>query len=671
MTNELFFQKAWDEWVAFVDFDEEQTSFNVGSWNYTFHKYTKMLKTFIEEYNCPANFALIYMKNLFIWYLNNAKISLYDVITEVPELAKVRNMHKMLTNDVIDNAEKEVFDFFYEIINLLFKDDKLIGEIKTDFSKLLEDSIDIIFEELPKANIEVYVKGGQLNPITYICDTICVYDTLADCLLDLQQGNEGFYVCYITNHETCDGYFGFFIVNNRNIFSINERINEAFRGQHATGRNNRFVEGKLDGLFPYELFKYSDYDYKGYATTYEFINNEKVSIKDLSTNKMFVLLMTICFIKFKFEYTKLDDYKLIYTSYLLNSNIKSRLNESDIKNDNVLVAINNKSNVLIETVNEKLNFNWTTDDILNNSYKEEFSRKHHPEKSYYEVGWFEDTYTKIFVEEYADGFELDNSKILFDSSIKFLSSDDNYIRPYAEFVSSYEQMKMQAYMDSRQQLADYIKGQIDKEYERFEQEYSEKNSETSKYYRISAGAHRWFNDILVKNKDDIIRTTVQFYVDQLNNKSSMFNDIKIQIAEGKYYEVRASCYPFDNVGWHDEQIDEINGKKKNIWICVEPQNYKALQCLINDDLPKIIKGWVRHPWYNGNNNLDVVDPVSRIETPFSTFGSFSWAKHSYNFSYAIGFSKSGLKKYIKDNNIVPIITKNIKKEDVDIWERDF
>ena len=55
MTNKLFFQKVWNEWINFVNFDEEQTSFNLGSWSYTFHKYTKMLKTFIEEYNCPTN----------------------------------------------------------------------------------------------------------------------------------------------------------------------------------------------------------------------------------------------------------------------------------------------------------------------------------------------------------------------------------------------------------------------------------------------------------------------------------------------------------------------------------------------------------------------------------------------------------------------------------------
>lgn len=90
-----------------------------------------------------------------------------------------------------------------------------------------------------------------------------------------------------------------------------------------------------------------------------------------------------------------------------------------------------------------------------------------------------------------------------------------------------------------------------------------------------------------------------------------------------------------------------------------------------DELPKIVKGWVRHPWHQGNPNLDVVDPVSRLETPFSTFGSFSYAKHSYNFSFAIGFSKSGLRKYIKDNNIKPIINNTKRKEDNKTWWRDW
>lgn len=669
MTNELFFQKAWDEWVDFVNFDEEQKSFNLGSWNYTFHKYTKMLKTFIEEYNCPANFALIYMKNLFTWYLNNAKMSLYNVVTEVPELKNVRHMYKTLTDDLITNAETEVFNFFSQIINLLFKDDNLIGQIQMNFSKLLEDSIDIIFEDLPKANVEVYLKGGQLKPITYICDEICVYNTLADCLLDLQKRNDGFYICYISNHETCDGYFGFFILNNGNLFSINERVEEAYRGQHATGRNNRFVEGKLSSLFPYDLFNFSDYDYKGYATKYELINNESIKIKNLSTDKMFVLLMTICFIKFKFEHTNLKDYKFIYTSYFINSNIKSRLQENDVINNNALMEINNSSNLLISMANNDLHFDWTTEDIIDNTQKTEFSREYHPEKTYREVGWFEDIYTNIFVKEYAKDFQLDNSKLLVDNSIKLLSTKDNDVRPYAEFVASYEQMKLQAYMDARQQLADYIKKQMELEYENFEQTYP---AVESQYYarKIRAGADAWFKQVLCKHKDDIIRTTVQLYVEKLNNNDELFKDIHISVGEGKYYEVRPEAYPFEELNWRGEQIDD-NLKKKNIWICVEPQNYLALQYLINDELPKIVKGWVRHPWHQGNPNLDVVDPVSRLETPFSTFGSFSYAKHSYNFSFAIGFSKSGLRKYIKDNNIKPIINNTKRKEDNKTWWRDW
>ena len=55
-------------------------------------------------------------------------------------------------------------------------------------------------------------------------------------------------------------------------------------------------------------------------------------------------------------------------------------------------------------------------------------------------------------------------------------------------------------------------------------------------------------------------------------------------------------------------------------------------------LPKFCSGWRRDGAYNGNNILDVCDPVGEILSPFAGF----------KFEFVIGFAKSEIKKMCKE-----------------------
>ena len=68
---------------------------------------------------------------------------------------------------------------------------------------------------------------------------------------------------------------------------------------------------------------------------------------------------------------------------------------------------------------------------------------------------------------------------------------------------------------------------------------------------------------------------------------------------------------------------------------------------LKDSHFKIVKGWSHDTHHSGNSILDAVDPVSLIETPFSDRNC--WGHDcDFDFRFAVGFSKRGLNKDIKE-----------------------
>ena len=141
-------------------------------------------------------------------------------------------------------------------------------------------------QRLHKCKVDLYMRGGHMQPISRFSPKIHVFSSLGECLLAFEAAPDGMYICYIRSNDSADGYFGFYIKSNGNLLSVHERIDESYPGEHSHHRNHRWVEGKEFALFPYsEVISHSTTDkdgkenvkrdYKGYATQY-FISEEDI-----------------------------------------------------------------------------------------------------------------------------------------------------------------------------------------------------------------------------------------------------------------------------------------------------------------------------------------------------------------------------------------------------------
>ena len=625
MKDESLIIEILENWTQFTKpEDEKENVIKLNSWDYTFNRYNEKITELADAYNIPGEITIVYLKNLFRWYLEKASITLNDLFNDNVDLSCIKNLFELFDSQKVQELESSFYDTLNYISAKMIKNN-LIGKI--DFSKIVENSLDIIFDELMKCQLEIYQKGDVVQSIGTVSQDIYIFNTLVECLSVLQNQQDALYVCYISNHNTSDGYFGFFVKNNGNIFSINERVPEAFIGQHQNGRNHRFTEKKPDGIFPYELFDFSNYDYKGYAKTYTLKNKEdkKISLVDLKHTSYITLLMVILMMKCRFEGKNLDG-DVVYSNFCLPDNVLSLQGS----NKNELMVISN--NQLVKAGENKLNnliSKLTTEKILSGELNDVFDHKAHPELKYSEYGYFGNS---MFIDMYADGFVFNPNRVLIDDSIKLIANENAVIN--AEFVGNEKEMFLQVYQDARWQLANYIQAEMDKEYKTFKQQYGSTN--------------KWWESRLDANIERVREIGIQAYVNDKYENALVRDgwrraDRKISVS-----------YEEDNY-YYKSMLDFYNGKPCNCVIKLYVTDWKDIEEILGEEVPKIIKGYTKNRREPGNCLLDVVDPVLRIGTPFETRGSFSFSYDSYSFPIYLYFSKSGLKKYIKDKGIVPEI----------------
>lgn len=614
MNNNIDVNMIMEKWAEFSEWDLEQKKFNLMSYNYFFHKNNEIIFEFYKKYPQFQNLGLLQFKNILLYYLKDAKITLFDAIENNYEnLKPIVEIFEIFNSNTLKEIEKSFFNKIQEL-HKYFNKDYAIGDANTlDYM----NSLSLTFENFSKLKVEVYQKGGVINPVPF-CTDIQIFNTLAECLLFLETLDDMVYLCYINQNNTLNGYFGVFIKSNGNIFSVNERIKETFVGQHKCSRNNRWGENKAYDLFPYSSFKFENYDYLGYASKH-IVDKNTLNFYDITPNEKNNLIVLFIFISLMFFNTTLDnETELVYSNYFIKNNIQ---NYFELKG---MELIPYKDSSIMNTT-KNLILDITSDDIKNGTKHEEYR--------FYNL-------KQIFIDLYAPDYQIDMSKLLVDNSILKLKENNNKDDAlYAEFVTTKQGFEQELYYEGRKQLAEYIKEEMKKELERFSLQYTGSPND------INCGK-KWYQQIAMKNKDHIVKFLVQGYVNKLNgNKDNRF------IVD-------------DSCGWGGVIIndkhsyrspyywDDTNEKPCNVYISFKPDDYLDIEELIGEEVPKILKGFSNHWGYNGNCILDTVDYVSELKTPFEARGSFTIDPYREDFKICIGFSKSGLKKYIKDNNII-------------------
>lgn len=639
-------EEILSHWLKYSEYDPTQKTFNILSTNYQFHKICENMKK-IMAFDPYGTLAILYAKAKYIELCKDVRVTLADILESQESIAEDKEMWDIFHGEDIITVENDLLAKIDAVVSQVIPAKQLGHRDRDAERKTLYGNIETVVEEMTGLHEDLFLSGGPIGQISYFSTHIHVFDSLAQCLLALETTHDGMYLCYVNSNGTADGNFGFYIKSNGTILSVNERVNEAYPGQHKNSRNGRWQDAKKENLFPYHyIFDFMDHDYKGYPGK-QVIDEDKLAFFALGASVYMPLLLSMVLLSGKYAGADISEMKLKYVDSLLPQNLAvptPGLQELIVPSNSALAVVNAEyQNVL------------TTEDIVTNLYAEKFDKNlRHDDK---------ETDAELFARLYGEGFELDTDALLVaNPALKALPADRlaaTDITPDCEFVGTKERMDLIAYQQGRAQFAAYIRRRMLEEYELF-------------------GGWRaikeWWLKAVKDNKEKILSLCVQKYIAVKNDEERNIGQNLIDCSDNPLrfisYEENVpsqgcfeSDYPLNMAKKAPGRFGmcEYTGK----WYCpitdsvastyffFRPNNWRELAILVGEEnLPKCVMGWNRDGhWVDGNPLLSVTDHVTGIGTLLED-RELNYRKSSeysrVNFRFHVGLSKRGLKKLVKE-----------------------
>lgn len=643
-----------NRWLQYAGVEE---SHNLLSTQYKVQQCCRTLAK-LQEYDPEHLFSVMYAKRCFLHICGEYSIKLYDILSDAGSLREERELWAMFHSPEVAQVETTLLNSVDSLVSRVTQQ-KQLGQRDLEKEKdVLLDSVEAVVDDIQKCQTDLYLGSDKpIGPISKFSTSIHVFERLAECLLALEQADDGIYLCYINNGGTSDGYFGFFIKSNGNLISINERQDEAYPGQHKVGRNGRWQDGKSASLFPYSfIFDFSDRDYKGYARNC-MIDEEQLQFFHLSPEAYMPLI--IAMVMLVARYTGLSGNSLGLKQTLTDSMLECNLREPLPGKEQALVVPEYSA---IVAAHEQAQVEMSAEDIKSPSFGKKFASRT-PGKTYKETGAFGGTEdAELFISLYGDGFKLDTSSLLKANQGSHIQLPGD-ASPDAEFVGSKDRLEMLAYARGREQLAEYIRGQMFFEYQSF---------------GGKAAVMEWYNNALLAHKEEIMQM-LGLAVTRYPHCSS--KDLRIAIGGEPNHTYFTPFNQTIGDRYNQKVLCPVTGNRCSIFFVVTPRNWKQIAALTGgeDTIPKILRGWKEEGHsISGNTFLDMTDAVTGVGTPFEHLeGHLNkryWTKsqwHDYyyhnssiykdwstrepempvqevsplaDFTFAVGFSKIGFRK---------------------------
>ena len=584
----------------------------------------KRIAEVANGFDRSGNLTLIYLASLCRRQIEDTVAPVTSLLCDVSTMDKYRKCLECVNSHEVKGCRAGLVDSLAIAISSVSAK-KVLGRA-TDIDAALDGAIDDIFKEFEKLKFEVYAKSGHpVGTMNATAMSVQVCGSLAECLIRLEKSKDGIYICFISNPGTLDGWFGFFVKSNGNLFSYNERIDEAYAGQHCNMRNGRYAEyGKAYGLFPYELCEFSEEtDYKGYSTEVKI--GENCNLFDGKNLEMAVrVFLTMALISQKHNGQKVEGECVIVNS-LLQMNL-SKL-EGEREKSKALVVWNGSP---IVKATEKFAIPRFEDEkVVRGEYDGEFNGNEG------DCGVFCGNNQDI-LDAYGEGFHADYEKVLASGSSRRLLGDG---QTEQEFIGSPHRMRLQAYYEVRKQLAKHVWKQMKGEYDAF---------------GGAEGLEKWYRDRLAERMDTIYRYCIAVYNEtngnegdvefgvmkrQDNSPSSIFatqtQPMSVDINK-KFRYAKISLSEFKDRSYRCA----ITGAKASFVFGFNFYSYTQVRDFLNCPLPKFCTGWLKDRPYNGNSILEVTDPVGELNHPIS--------ENEFPFNFTIALSKTAIKNLKKE-----------------------
>lgn len=595
-------KEVLDEFAKFTQYDPNQTRFNMLSANYVFHGAGKDIETLLSGYDPSGALSAMRARDAVMEVAQNTNIPLYGWLTN-PEVTQEMQGYATMWQQLNDPEILEQEDHYLNSMNETLKNSMgiaMIGDrdMEEERHQFLASVMQVI-QDIKKMRIDCYQNSGMtIGEVKKFHTRILVFDRMSDCILHVSNEPDAIYLCYISQHQSADGYFAFMLKSNGNLIAFHDRVDEAYIGQHDNLRNGRWTDNHMDKLFPYNyIFHYENYDYKGYAGTY-MIDSEKLDFIKLGVEVYQPLLVAMMVLKNKYEGQSFDMKPLFLNTFIKQNFLAEHKNLKETE-----LAIVEKNEIVMHSRQYTCSLD-PAKVVTDTGYNQEFGCNEHS------VPW---------VELYGAGFVPDFTTALASCSH---TQENSYV---SEFVGDQKRMDRQVYYELRKQLADYIKLQMQKELEAFGPSL----------------AWNYWNEKAREKKDRFIDLICKKNYCSSHPDTDWGKDMACMDAiEQKTSGLRTINRIYNqNIKYHCNQIadvilDEHNSAKCSIFYWLNPKDWKEMEAFLEEPLPKIFQGFGTRD-YNGNTLLDVVDMVGELECPLT--GRFS------QYSLCIGFSKAGWK----------------------------
>ena len=585
----------------------------------------KLVK-FSNEFDSTGELTLVYLAAVCLRQIKSTVAPIMAMLLNSHSLEPYWRCMQNINSEVVKECRRNIVNRLAAIISSV-SEQGLIGDANA-IDEALDDAVEAIFDSFAHLRFEVYLNSGlPVEDFDHFSSSVQVSGSLAEMLLRLEKAPDGIYVGYVSN-PGLDGWFGFFCKSRGSMFSYNERIDEAYVGQHNNMRNGRYTDDKAYELFPYELVKFSEErDYKGYSKEMDI--EDQRQLLDTNNFGMFIrTILSMALISRRHIGSPVNGDAVIVNS-LIASNL-AKLKDADVSSTAIVkweASPLVKASAAFETPV------FDEGKVIRGEYNAEFN--HGNGKSWRVSGWFNGTNQDI-VDAYAEGFHIEQERLLSSNSSRRLIGDK---QTEQEFIGSPERMRLNAYYEVRRQLAHYISRRMQDDLDKF---------------GGLEGLEKWFAERLKERVDKVLsycRKTHERIGNAAHDRVD-FGESETQPIDSGFRAVNHSvCVYFAKKPMYSriwlsdmkdfDHICPITGAKANFFFKFEFSTYLQVQDFLGCELPKFCVGWRENKLYNGNPILDVTDPVGNIKSPL--IGIYC----RNPFSFSIGLSKSGLNKLAK------------------------
>lgn len=626
-----------NEWASVLEFNPDQKSFDLGNFSLDIHIAGETMKKLIEKFDELGELSVLYAKQFYMDYLKHLSIKLFDLFeADSDDLKTYRNLYNTMHSETVRMIEDRWVVAVSTILNRLG-----IHLLANQFdTSILYSNVSDIVKDITRCNINIFGKGSTNHTNFTYCTTIQIFNTLAECILNLSSNSNGMYLCYISLDGAPDGYFTYVYKCGSALISINDRVNESFRGQHNKSRNNRWMEYKCYDIFPYKLIEYGDErDYKGYATSMKLSDDASLSLSDQGVDASKIVLTMIILQNFIENKMDFDEYELSYSDVLLTANrselFDSHASELMVIKDNEVVQYHDAVDFKISKDDVTAGLDESDPIISKDKYSDFKYSKHASED----------------VKDFCPDFKFDPQELL---TIREDSSK--------EFIGTYSKMREQAYMDARKEYSKYCRRKIAQEYLEF---------------GGLSSIRAWFESAIRVHINDVKNAAVRKYTSGTRNGFDACSQVvdsdfmySIRVDFNDTYEGPTCDTYLCNRELRDSRwryICPITGSIANVWIKFKVRSADDLCQMLRVDvseLPRILQKFKSDRDYHTNNLLNPHDPLSVVGSPIedimwnsdemkevrNELNEFQYANHTLR--CCIGFSKRGLNKLVKDPSIV-------------------